>query len=92
MRVVVGTHYHSPDAAAGHEVTVTVAGHEASGVLSSAEKVDSPRSHHFPEYVTTIGEVELAEAGTLTLTLRADKINPDAPDGLTAAGVELVPL
>lgn len=90
VRVVVGTHYHSPDAAAGHEVTVAIDGQEVSGVLSSAEKVDSARSHHFPEYITTIGEIELPETGTLSMELTAQKINEKAPAGLMVAGVELV--
>ena len=86
--MIVGSHYHSPDAAAGHEVTVTVDGQSVSGTLSSAEKVESARSHHFPEYVTTIGEVELAEAGMLPMELTAQKIN--AGPGLMLARVELV--
>lgn len=90
VKVVIGTHYHSADAAAGHEVTVTVDGQPVSGVLSSADKVDSARSHHFPEYITTIGEVELSRAGTFAMGLTAQKINPNAPDGLMVAGVELV--
>jgi alpha-L-fucosidase len=92
VRVVIGTHYHSPDAAAGHEVTVTVEGQPVSGALSSAEKVESARSHHFPEYITTIGEVELTEAGTLSMEMTAQKINPNAPAGLMVARVELVRL
>ena len=67
VRVVVGTHYHPADAVEGHEVTVSVDGQAVSGTLSSAEKVDSARSHHFPEYVTTVGEVEITEAGTLSM-------------------------
>ena len=90
VRVVVGTHYHSPDAAAGHEVTVKVDGESASGTLSSAEKVQSARSHHFPEYITTLGEVELPQAGVVSVELTAQKINPEAPAGLMVAGVELV--
>lgn len=88
VRVIVGSHYHSADAAAGHEVTVTVDGHPVSGVLSSADKVDSARSHHFPEYITTVGEVELPEAGTLPMELTAQKIS-EGP-GLMLARVELV--
>ena len=90
VRVVVGTHYHPADAVEGHEVTVAVDAQAVSGTLSSAEKVDSARSHHFPEYVTTVGEIELTEAGTHTMVLTAQKINPKAPVGLMVAGVELV--
>ena len=90
VRVVIGTHYHPADAVEGHEVTVTVDGQPVSGTLGSAERVQSARSHHFPEYITTVGEVELSETGTLSLELTAQKINPKAPAGLMVAGIELV--
>lgn len=89
VQVLVGTYYQSPATAAGHEVTVTVDGQQVSGILSSAEQVDSPRAQYFPEYITTIAEVELGQPGTITLTLEATKINPESPDGLNAAGVRL---
>lgn len=91
VRVVIGTHYHSAESASGHEVTVTVDGQAVSGVLSGAEKVQSARSHHFPEYITTIGEIEIAAAGTHTMQLTPQHINPQAPNGLMVAGIELCP-
>jgi alpha-L-fucosidase len=89
VRMLVGSHYQSPEAAAGHHVSASVAGQEVSGVTAADETTQSPRTQHFPEYVTTLGEVELPEAGTLTLTLSATEIGPS---GMMAAGVQLVPV
>ncbi|MEN6545634.1 MAG: hypothetical protein ABFE07_06290, partial [Armatimonadia bacterium] len=92
VRVIVGSNRHNTAAAAGHTVKVTVAGQEVSGTLTSEEAVDSPRAQYFPEFVTTVGTVRLGEPGEVSVVLRAEAINPDAPEGLSAAGVELVPV
>lgn len=92
VRVIVGSNRHNTAAAAGHVVKVTVAGQEVSGTLTSEEAVDSPRAQYFPEFVTTVGTVRLAEPGEVSVVLTAEAINPDAPEGLSAAGVELVPV
>jgi len=91
VRVVAATGRHNLPAAAGHKVTVSVAGQEVTGVLDTQERVDSPRAEYFPEFVTTVGEVALSQPGEVALTLAADEIGPDAYDGLIAVGVELVP-
>jgi hypothetical protein len=92
VRVIVGSNRHQTGAAAGHTVKVTVAGQEVRGTLSTDEPVDSPRAQYFPEFATTVGTVQLDQPGEVIVTLQAEAINPDAPEGFSAAGVELVPV
>ena len=76
----------------GHKVKVSVAGKDLKGTVRPDEKIDSPRTKHFPEVATRLGKVRIAKAGKYTLALRAEKIKKDAPIGLTASAVRLVPV
>jgi alpha-L-fucosidase len=92
VRVVAATYRHNLAAAGGHDVKVSVAEQEVAGTTNIDEPDPSPRAQYRPEYITTIGEVDLPQAGTLELTLRLQAIGPDAYDGMNAARVELEPV
>jgi len=92
VRVILGSGRHGQAPVAGHKVAVSVGGQELVGLLAGEEKVQSPRAQYFPESASALGTVQIDDAGVQELALRALEINPDAPEGLTVAGVELTPV
>ena len=92
MRVILGSGGHRQAPAAGHTVKVTVAGETVSGTLAGEETVSTPRAQYFPESASSLGTVRIRVAGAHELTLEAEKVNPEAPQGLSIAGVELARL
>ncbi|MGI5818789.1 MAG: alpha-L-fucosidase [Armatimonadota bacterium] len=90
VQVVLGSHGHRRDPQGGQTVTVSVAGEEASGTLTTERRVQTPRAQYYPEYLTPLGTVAIAEAGRLPVTLTLDDLG-DAPD-CTLAEVRLVPV
>ena len=63
----------------------------AEGDLTADVLLDTPRARHHREAVTVLGEIDLAEPGIWTLSLRALFIDPAPESGLSISGVELVP-
>jgi len=92
VRVILGSGRHGQAPVAGHKVAASVGGQELVGLLAGEEKVQSPRAKYFPESASALGTVQIDDAGVQELALRALEINPDAPEGLTVAGVELTPV
>jgi len=74
----------------GHKVEIGVAGRKIAGTLT-AEETTGGGSRHYPEYSNYLGKVAVVTAGTVSVTLRALEINPQARGGLTASCVRLEP-
>ncbi len=90
VRVILGSGGHRQAPAAGHTVRVAVAGETLSDKLAGEETINTPRAQYFPETASTLGTLRIGAAGAHELRLEAEEVNPEAPQGLSIAGIELV--
>jgi alpha-L-fucosidase len=89
VKVVTGTLRHLPDWIGGHRISVVVAGSVIDGEIRDDEKVETPQARYFPQVYTNLGRVRIDNPGTYVVKVRADKINQDAPSGLTLTSLRL---
>jgi alpha-L-fucosidase len=75
----------------GHTVTAMVNGKKLTAVLKEDERILGTRTKYKPEIASILGTIDIPEAGTHTLTLKADELAPKVSEGLTVSYVQLVP-
>jgi alpha-L-fucosidase len=75
----------------GHTVCVSVAEQTRTGIVRADRRVVNPRTRHFEEAITQLGQVTLPQPGPVTLEVRADRLAPKAKYGFTLRALELIP-
>ena len=66
-------------------------GKKLTAVLKEDERILGTRTKYKPEIASILGTIDIPEAGTHTLTLKADELAPKVSEGLTVSYVQLVP-
>ena len=92
LRLILGSPHWERKVGSGHRVTVTVDGQARSGVLTSDEPIQGPRTTHFWLAASRLGKIRLERTGTLSLEVRADDMAAGVPEGLALLSVELTPV
>jgi hypothetical protein len=64
----------------------------AGAPLRNASEIESARSQYFPEYAVSLGRMTVDAPGIHRFTLRATRIVPGTPDGVTVFGATLRPV
>ena len=73
----------------GHRLAIGIGGDSLAVDITPDEAIDSPHAAYFPEFVTTVGHIEIDAAGVHELTLEALTISPEARGGLAIVSVDL---
>lgn len=90
--VVSGTVSAHADWYDSHRISIDVAGQHLSGKLSPDRDSESRRSYYFPEKASRMGRVSFSERGKYSLIIKAEQLDPEAPDGLCVAEIRLEPV
>jgi len=75
----------------GHRVRCTLGDQVLTGRIRPDRIVSGPRTEHFAQAVTGLGDVQFTNPGAYRLELHADEISGAVPTGLCVSEVRLVP-
>lgn len=75
----------------GHIVKVAAGGQQLSGAVTDGMRVKNERNPRWRDVRSTVGNLKLARAGEVELTLTPEKITAENKMGLTLRAVQLVP-
>jgi alpha-L-fucosidase len=78
-----------PERFGNHDIRVTVGAASVTGTVGAKDLDTSEEAppHQFP--ISALGEIEIAEAGDVTLEVKAEKIDPESGVGLTLTEIRL---
>jgi alpha-L-fucosidase len=74
----------------GHQLVATVGSQQVKAIARDGEQVTSPRTRYFEERASTLGTIDLTQAGRHTLRLQATRIAKAVPVGVAVSAVRLV--